>query len=309
VANHPRLLVAAVAVMWGSVGVIVREVPLPAVAIVACRVWLAAAVLGAWLWFRHRSAGSRDGDRRVGGRGRRRPARTIAGGVVLAVHWVLFFAALKRAPIGTVLLLTYLAPVALAAVAPRALGERLSARTVVALAIAFAGLVLVARPALDGAEAAGVSMALGAAALYVVFVVLGKPLSEAYGGERLAFVQLVVAGVVLAPVAALAEWGPPRPSWAWLVPLGVLHTALGIGVFMWALARLPATELGVLSYLEPASAVLFGWALLSERPVAATVVGGALIVAAGLTVVLGGGARARGGSASVVDDEVDRVPR
>ena len=293
VANHPRLLVAAVAVLWGSVGVIVREVPLPATAIVACRVWLAAASLGAWVWLARRG---------TPGAVRQRPARTVAGGVVLAVHWVLLFAALKRAPIGTVLLLTYLAPVGLAAVAPRALGERLTRRTAVALLVAFGGLVLVARPALDGAQGAGVAMALGAAALYVVFVVLGKPLSEVYGGERLAFTQLVVAGIVLVPLAAGAEWGEPEASWAWLVVLGVAHTAAGIGVFMWALARLPATELGVLSYLEPASAVVFGWLFLAEAPGPATLGGGALIVAGGWIVATAG----RTGTAPV---EVARVPR
>jgi len=286
--------------MWGSVGVIVREVPLPATALVSARVWVAAAVLGAWVSLRHRG---------IPGAIRRHRARTVAGGVVLAVHWVLLFAALKRAPIGTVLLLTYLAPVGLAAVAPRTLGERLTRRTMAALAVAFAGLVLVSRPALDGAERVGVVMAVGAAALYVVFVVLGKPLSEVYGGERLAFVQLVVAGVVLAPAAATAEWGDPAPSWAWLVVLGVIHTALGTGAFMWALARLPATELGVLSYLEPASAVVFGWVLLSERPGPATVVGGALIVAAGCLVATAGRSRRAAPAASRPDGGGARVPR
>src|SRR5688500_17193539 len=116
------LAVVVVAVAWGSVGVFVREVDVPAVVIVAARAGLAAAALGIWLW--------RRAERLPGAAFLRHDAwRTLLNGVVLAVHWVTFIAALQRAPIGNVLLVLYLAPVGIAVLAPKVLGEKVSPRT------------------------------------------------------------------------------------------------------------------------------------------------------------------------------------
>src|SRR6185436_9104777 len=101
-------------------------------------------------------------------------------------------------------------------------------------------------------------------------------------GVRLAFAELLVASVVLLPIAAFSDVGRPEGTWAWLLVLGVVQTALGVGLYLSALARLPATDVGILGYLEPASAVVFGWVFLSETPDAATIAGGLLIVAAGV---------------------------
>ena len=71
-----------------------------------------------------------------------------------------------------------------------------------------------------------------------------------------------------------------------LLLLGGVYTGvLGI-VFVRAISRLRAQTLGVLFYLEPASAVLYAWWLLGERPGWSKVAGGILIVLAGLAIIL-----------------------
>jgi drug/metabolite transporter (DMT)-like permease len=272
------LTLAVVCTGWGTIPLIVRDVTLPAAAIVAMRLWVAAAALGAALWL-----------------GRRRfpgprlfsvlPWHCAAAAVILAFHWLALFAAYKRAPAGTVILLVYLAPVGIAAVAPRALGESLGSRTLLALALATAGFLFVGIPAVRGAQASGAGLGVVAAVLFVALVVVSKPLAEAYGGLRLAFVEMAGAGLVLIPVALRAGWGAPHLSWLWLVLLGLVHTALGTGLYLAALARVPATHVGILGYLEPASVVACGWLFLSQRPGLATVAGGVLIAVAGVLVV------------------------
>ena len=277
-ARRSALAVALVATGWGTIGAIVREVDLPATAIVAGRIWIAAVALGLLLrWRRDRFPGARLGSVM--------PGRLVAQGVILAAHWVVLVAALQRAPIGTVLLVTYLAPVGVAALAPVTLGERVPPRTIAALGLGLAGVALVASPSIGSPDATGVALAGVAGVLMVFLVLVAKSLSAAYGGVRLAFSQLAVAGVAMVPAAALAEWGSPRRAWLWLVVLGLVHTALALWVFLGAMADLPASEVGVLMELEPASGVLFGWLLLSEAPTAATLVGGGLILLAGAVVV------------------------
>jgi drug/metabolite transporter (DMT)-like permease len=297
--RRATVLVAAVAVLWGSVGLVVRQIDLPAATLVAGRVWIAAAALGLWLWRR---------DVTVGLRGRS-PVRTVVNGAVLAVHWMCFIAALQRAPIGAVLLITYLAPVGIAALAPWVLGEPVRRATLVALALAVAGIALIAGPEAGGGDAAGLLLAGAAAATYVVVALLNKPLSGLHGGSSLAFLQLVVAGLVLVAPAAVAGWGSPgAASLLWLVVLGLVHTALAVGVYLSALTRLPATQVAVLLYLEPVSAVLFGWVVLSEALPVTTVAGGALVVAAG--AIVGRGARSAAAvPAPAPHPEVSGVPR
>lgn len=265
---------AGVAVAWGSIGVLVRWVALPSVVLVWSRVTIGSLGLGLYLLVR-------PGTRPV-----RlfayRPIRSVATGVLLACHWVALFAALQRAPIGTVLLVTYLGPVLVAAAAPRVLGERVSMRLACLLGIAALGCALVVGPAAHGLAGWGLALSGIAAVSYAVLTLVGKPLAEHYGGIRVAFQQQVVAAVVLAPFAARATWGSPRVSWLWLLVLGLGHTSIGMAVFFSALERVEAAVIGLLGYLEPASAVLFGWWLLAERPTLLTLVGGAMIVGAGL---------------------------
>lgn len=272
--GRAALLVAAVAVLWGSVGVVVREIDLAAVALVSGRIWLAAPALALFLRARRRAQGWQ---------WRPTPVLLI-NGVVLAAHWVSFIAALQRAPIGTVLLITYLAPVGIAALAPAYLGEHVQTRTKVALAVAVAGIALIAAPAMDGSSGDGIALAFLTGALYVPLALLNKSLSDTVGGAQLAMWQLVIAGVVLLPFAAFADWGVPAGDLAWLVVLALAYTGFAFAAYLTALERLPATRAAVLLYLEPASAVVFGWLLLDEEPTLSMLVGGALVVAAGVLV-------------------------
>ena len=272
--RRAALVVAGIAVLWGSVGVVVRQVDLSAVALVSARIWVAAPAL---VLFLRRSEGTT---------GWRWPPsrRLVLNGFVLAAHWVCFIAALQRAPIGTVLLITYLAPIGIAAFAPAFLGEHVPARTKVALAVAVAGIALIAAPAMDGTSADGVVLALLTGALYVPLALLNKSLSDELGGVQLALYQLLIAGSLLVPFAAMTDWGSPTVDWLWLLVLGLVYTGFAFATYLWALMRMAATRAAVLLYLEPASAVVFGWLLLDEEPSFGMLAGGALVVGAGVLV-------------------------
>lgn len=281
--GRPYLLLGAVTAGWGTIPVLAGLVDLPSALIVAIRLWTAALCLGAVLVVQHRRsrhAGS------VTGAARPRllseqPVRCLLTAAVLGAHWLALFAAYKRAPAGTVILIVYLAPIGVAALAPRFLGERLGRRTLVALAAATAGFALLAIPTVGAAGASGLVLSLVAAVLFVVLILLSKTLAPIYGGLRLAFMELAGAGALLIPVAALTAWPAPSASWLWVVVLGVVHTALGITLYLGVLAEIPATHVGVLSYLEPVVVVLAAWLWLGQRPAVATIGGGLLVVAAG----------------------------
>jgi len=282
------LTMASIAVTWGLIGVIVRWTVLPAVVIVAARTTLGSLTVLAQRGPRQLVLAMRAD--RAWWRG------SAVLGVLLAVHWLTLVAAQQRAPIGTVLLIVYLAPVIVTALAPAVLHEHVDRTTVVALAVAVVGLAVLVRPA--GAERTGLVLAMISAVTYAAMTLCSKRLVRSIGPEVLAVGQLVVASVVLAPVAAFASWGPAHVRWLWLVALGVGFTGLLLPRYFAVLEVLPASIVGVLGELEPVAAVLFAWVFLHDRPTARTVLGGSLVVLAGIMVI---------GAASARSDRSARV--
>ena len=189
---------------------------------------------------------------------------------------------------GTVILIVYLAPIGVAALAPRLLGERMQLTTIAALLAATAGFALLAGPTVRSAGATGLALSLVAALLFVFLILLSKPLAEAYGGLDLAFIEMAGAGLALIPVVAFTHWPHPAPAWLWLLVLGAAHTALGITLYLAALAELPATHVGIIGYLEPVGVVVCAWLFLGQRLALESLVGGALVVGAGVAIVVVG---------------------
>lgn len=264
------------AVGWGTIGIVVRWTTLPAAATAFGRSLVAAAALCGYLGWR---------DRRLPWRSGFTPRQlrwVVALGAALGVHWLFLLGAYQRAPIGVVLLITYLYPALATAVAPRLLGEVITARHVAALALSIAGVAVLARPGRGGGV--GILYAFGACVLWAAIAVVIK--RELAGVEpiRLTAVQLAVAAAVLAPFAAFARWGEPRVEWLWLLVLGVVLTAGAMSAFVALLGRLPVSVAGVIGCVEPVAAVLFAWWALAERPGWTTVAGGTAVLAAAIMV-------------------------
>ena len=216
------------------------------------------------------------------------PIRCLANGALLAAHWLTMFVAFDRAPAGTVILIIFLAPVGVAAVAPRLLGEHLTPTILAAIALGLIGVAFIAGPVLDEADPVGLAMAVVSMGLLVALNLASKQLVGLYGGMRLAFVETAGAAVALLPVAVATHSGRLATAWPWLVLLGLAHTALGVSLYLSALRHLPVTHVSIISYLEPASVVLLAWLVLAERPTLLTSLGGALVIAAGILVVNSG---------------------
>lgn len=212
----------------------------------------------------------------------------VATGVVLGIHWVLEFEAFERLDVATAILIVFVGPVLWVLGAPAVLGERLRPLALGSLAVAFAGLGLITLPGIGSIDAWGIASALGAAVLFAALILGGKLLTAHYEPIALTVWQLAIGSVVVAPFLVRADAGEVARAFPLLVVLGAAYTGvLGI-LFFRAVRALEAQQLGVLFYLEPASAVLYAWAFLDERPAAATLAGGVLIVAAGLAIILAG---------------------
>ena len=101
--------------------------------------------------------------------------------------------------------------------------------------------------------------------------------------------QVLSASILLLPVVVLVEqpWSLPMPqasSWAALIAMGLFSTALAYVLYFRILLAAGATNLSLVSFLVPASAVLLGIFILKEQFLLHHVAGMALILL-GLTTL------------------------
>ena len=214
----------------------------------------------------------------------------IALGVVQAAHWWLFFEAVKRGSVALAVLTFYTAPVFLAVLAPLFLPERLSNVALGALVPGGIGIALVALAGEDGNAFGWVALAcgIGSALTFAVLVVLSKRLLQARAAPlTVAFWDCLVGSIVIAPALLLAGDVVPQDAaeWGAVLLLGVIFTGFATLAYAALLRHVTAQAAGILTFLEPVSAVFLAWALLGESLSPQALLGGALVILAGIAVV------------------------
>ncbi|MCW4021246.1 MAG: DMT family transporter [Candidatus Bathyarchaeota archaeon] len=272
------LAVAVASVIWGSNGVIVNHVSLPSHTIAFFRVFFAtlALWLGVLLTQRWR-------DMRVRGAWR----ILVILGLLLALGWAFLFQAMKLIPIGNAVLLNYTAPVFVALLAPIILRERVRRATLYALALSVVGILLISSTQdfqVHDLSLLGVVSALSAGFVYALFVIFAKKTLTGLSGYSVALYSYSFSSVFLVPSVIQVDLSINVSSWLLLLILGVFNTAFAVTLYLRGLRLIKAQEAAVLTYIEPASAVGFGYLLLAQQPTPTMIVGGLLILSAGYIV-------------------------
>jgi inner membrane transporter RhtA len=207
-----------------------------------------------------------------------RLGRAVAFGLATALMNLTFYEAIARLPLGTAVAIEFCGPVAVAAVASR------RPRDVGAVLLAALGVLLIADVRWsDGGS--GVLWALGAAALWAAYIVLGKRLATGGTGVDDMAVGFAVAAVLLSPVVL---FGAPNGLGTLADPV-VLLLAVGVGVLasvvpygldQVVLRRVGQARFAVLLALLPATATVVGLVGLAQVPTLAEAAGIAAVVAA-----------------------------
>ena len=130
-------------------------------------------------------------------------------------------------------------------------------------------------------ELKGVLLGLGAAMLYASVVILNKKTAEVPSFEK-TFVQLGSAAAVILPYTffaekiSLSDFNPL--SVTMLLILGILHTGIAYVLYFGSIGSLPAQTTAILSYVDPASAVVLSFIILGEGMTVFGLLGAVLII-------------------------------
>lgn len=273
--SKPLLMFISSMLIFGTIGLLRRSIPLPSALIACARGLTGGCILLIYRLFR------KDKDCM-------KPAfSTVAGlcisGAIMGFNWILLFEAYNHTTVAVATLCYYMQPTIVVLLSPLLFRERLTRRKLLFALIAVAGMILVSGVA-EGKEQHqdyhGAILGLGAAALYAAVVIMNKKITG-IDALRKTVIQLFSAGIVMIPYLLLTENisldSISLKTAGLLLVAGVVHTGIAYILYFGSLTGLKVQTAAIFSYIDPVSAMLFSAVLLGE-PLSLYGIFGALMI-------------------------------
>ncbi|MCH8465041.1 MAG: DMT family transporter [Roseinatronobacter sp.] len=207
-----------------------------------------------------------------------RPTLALLGlrGLIHALGVILWFYAMTQIPMSEVTAMNYLSPIYITLGAALFLGERLTARRVIAVLIAFLGALIILRPGLREISPGHVAM-IGTAIFFAASYLIAKIMSGQMAPSLVVAMLSITVTLCLAPFAWMV-WVPPTPIQIfWLFLVAAFATA-GHYTMTLAFAAAPVTVTQPVTFLQLVWAVILGTVAFGEPADAFVILGGAVIM-------------------------------
>ncbi|MFI3173157.1 MAG: DMT family transporter [Eubacteriales bacterium] len=269
---YVQLIVAML--IWGSIGLFVKEIPLTSTEIVMARVVFGAMFLGILLIMKK--------DKSTKAAYRKNLPILIVSGISMVLNWMFLFEAFKHTTVSSATLVYYTAPIMVILLSQMLFKERLTVAKLIGVGCSFVGMILVNfTGGSPDVTVKGFCLAFMAAFFYAGVMILNKYVNGMYGIE-ITLMQLVGAAIIIIPFVLLNHEGawimPSTTTMMLLIVVGGVHTGLACFLYFSSIQKLPAQSVALCSYLDPVSAILLSAIILQERLVGLQIVGAILIL-------------------------------
>jgi drug/metabolite transporter (DMT)-like permease len=204
-------------------------------------------------------------------------------GVLMALHWVFYFYALRwgSVAIGMLSLFTY--PVFTSLLEPLFFKSHWQWRHLLMSLLIIIGIYFLA-PSLDPREVStqGLLMGLFSAFTYSLRNILLKKKVDTFKGSTLMLYQMAITTVLLFPAFFIYSQEAVKPQLPYIGFLALL-TTVGHTLFINSFRYFSISTVSILSSIQPLLGILLGIIFLAEIPSERSIIGGVLIL---FTVVL-----------------------
>lgn len=267
--------------IFGTIGIFVRNIPLPSSIIAFARGLVGMLFLLAVMLIKKEPVSIRDIKKNL--------LWLILSGAFLGMNWILLFESYRFTSVAVSTLCYYLAPIIVILVSPIVLKEKLTLRKIVCTLVALTGMVFVSGILQNGipevSELKGIFFGLGAAVLYACIMLINKKMQGISAYDK-TIVQLGISAVVILPYCLLTEDITALPFTAKVIFLlflvGILHTGVTYFLYFGAMGHLNAQTTAIISYIDPVVAVLISVFVLGEGMDIGGILGAVLILGAAL---------------------------
>jgi drug/metabolite transporter (DMT)-like permease len=276
--NRPVLIAAtgALCIAFSAIFVRLADVSPSTAAVYRC-VYALPALGALALWER----------RRYGPRGAGQQRLALIAGLLFAADLIFWHNAIDYVGAGLATVLGNTQVVLVGLLAWLVLGEKPSARLLLATPVVMVGVVFISGVVGEGAygsnPALGVLYGVLTGIAYSGFILIlrqgnkdiRRPAGPLFDATLVAALASTAAGSALGDLTLEPVW----PSHGWLIALALSSQVLGWLLISVSLPRLPAALTSVVLTLQPLGSVLLGIVLLGEEPSGVQLAGGAVVVA------------------------------
>jgi len=266
---NPYIEVVVAAVIWGSAGVFVKYLNLPAPTLTFFRLAVPAIIL--WAFFAYQKKPLFKGDNRL----------ILFGSLLNVAKTFFYFLGFTLTSVGNAIIVYFTWPVFTAFLGAVVLKEKISKRNIYLFALAFAGIVFIfmnKKFSFSDYDFIGMAAMMASALATAAFMVIFKKVTVEYSKYEMIFYQNIVGAFLFLPFLFM---GSPLPNLSQLAVVIIYSILIGIVGFVFyfsALKKIKVSTASFLSYFEPISAVLFGVILLGETISWNMAAGGSLII-------------------------------
>ena len=279
-------------VVWGStyLGMAVAEQTMPPLLMLSVRFLIAGALLYAWAW-RRGELSQQPGRRQWG-------AAAAVGFALLVLDTGGVGWAVQRVPTGTAALLLASVPLFMAVIDRIWFGIRLPVVAAAGIATGLLGVAVLAGPSARG-NLVGVGVLLFASLSWAAGSAFARVAPLAASPFAGAAMQMLCAGIALGIIgAATGEAGRVHPAQISAASIGALAflvvfgSLLAFTTYGWLLRHAPTPLVSTYAYVNPAVAVVLGWAFAGEHVGGREIAAGLVILASVGMLLLAREARA-----------------
>ena len=262
--------------IFGTIGLFVRNIPLPSSEIALYRAVLAAILIGAFLLVTKQKIPFAKIKKEI--------PLLVLSGVAMGFNWILLFEAYKYTTVSVATLSYYFAPVIVTVACPILFKEKMGAKQIVCFVMSTLGIVLITGIgdlSQGSSHIKGILFGLGAATLYATVILLNK-FTKTVDGIHRTFMQFLSAIAVLVPYVLFTDGVNLSTldgrGWGFLLVIGLVHTGITYCLYFSSLKEMSGQKVAILSYIDPLVAVLISVVVLKEDLTPLQAVGGLMIL-------------------------------
>lgn len=263
-------------IIFGSIGIFVKNIGLPSGEIALYRAVLAAILIGGLLLI--------TGQKIPFSRIKKEIPFLLLSGFAMGFNWILLFQSYKYTTVSVATLSYYFAPVIVTLACPLLFKEKMGAKQWICFLMSTIGIIIITGVG-DLSKGAnhlvGIAFGLGAAVLYATVILLNKYIKNVEGIHR-TFLQFIAAIIVLVPYVLLTDGinltSLSSPGWTSLITVGLVHSGIAYCLYFSSLKELPGQKAAILSYIDPLVAVVASVLILGEPITISQIFGGILIL-------------------------------
>jgi drug/metabolite transporter (DMT)-like permease len=274
--KKPKFFLIVSMIVFGTIGLFVKYIPLSSGEIALYRAILAIVLLGIFLLITKQKIDIKTIKKDL--------LLLLISGMAMGINWILLFEAYNYTSVSVATLSYYFAPVLVMVVSPILFKEKLSILQIICFVGSTIGLVLLTGISdLNGnsSNLKGIIFGILAAIFYATVIIFNKFIKGVSGVNR-TFLQFVSSIIVLLPYVLLTSGinvlKLEGVSFIYLLIIGIMHTGICYCMYFSSVKELRGQEVAIFSYIDPLVAVIVSLIFLKETMGVFQIIGGILIL-------------------------------